>query len=724
MKLKSYFLLLSITLINIALKAQNDIKPMMCEGEMPRDLTMDITSISKNENKTNFSKRNLLSIQELFATGQIVYGNESWKYLNKVGNKILIANNIKRQVSFYLLRSTSYNAFATDEGYIIVTTSLLAQVASEEELAFILSHELSHILLQHSLSKTMKSQERLKGKKEITKKQSEKKKLTTLNQIINEIYRYNRNTEFQADSLGLIMFKKAGFQGELSIKALSSLKSSFPIFDYSAYDSRFYFEDQNKSSFDSSFYLMLTQNGLDSIPSIKTSLFVDSIKLDNSRFRDSISQEWRKKIKDLNESWKKYNTKFNSEGDSLNLATHPELGERIRRLKKYLGKTKKYKAENIIPVEVKVECLKELLINLMQQQEFSTTLALLPILYDIDSSLRFKDEWKGIVLSAFLIKEYKAYFEGDIGFKKTDNIYLKKLNWQFSKKIFYDLFKLAEKLNSNAMPHYYSNLNEYYSSSSKYYSSPFKFKDKSLSSSIWSFKKNSSSVFLPIEKSLMKDKVGNPMVYKMVASDNLIVNLPIYDIVYTKQTKRRYLKKIGKVQKKKSWFVNELKYQSTRQSIKTYDLNFFDKSKLTTKRYNQIYKNNQLMLEILELQSRDRLFCPIYTKYAQELKEETNCSISQFIYLFHNQRKNLIRPASILMEAFIMYGSGFIHFDQSGFLVGSSVTTITANLLIDLETYNIKHVGYFGSGLTLQTGNLSAIANWIAYDSKRALVKK
>ena len=56
----------------------------------------------------------------------------------------------------YIIKTNEVNAFSTIGGYIYVTTGLLNFVKTEDELAFVLGHEMSHILNKHVIRKIKK----------------------------------------------------------------------------------------------------------------------------------------------------------------------------------------------------------------------------------------------------------------------------------------------------------------------------------------------------------------------------------------------------------------------------------------------------------------------------------------------------------------------------------------------------------------------------------------
>jgi hypothetical protein len=81
----------------------------------------------------------------------IIKNTELSRYLNFVGRKISsMTSRTDIPFLFGILNSNDINAFACPGGIILVTKGLLKSIQDESELAVILSHEISHVVLFHS----------------------------------------------------------------------------------------------------------------------------------------------------------------------------------------------------------------------------------------------------------------------------------------------------------------------------------------------------------------------------------------------------------------------------------------------------------------------------------------------------------------------------------------------------------------------------------------------
>lgn len=81
------------------------------------------------------------------------------EYLNTLGQALALASPqpfLYKGYRFMILDSNEINAFATPGGHIFVTRGMIGLAASEDEMAAILAHEITHVVLQHGM-KSIKS---------------------------------------------------------------------------------------------------------------------------------------------------------------------------------------------------------------------------------------------------------------------------------------------------------------------------------------------------------------------------------------------------------------------------------------------------------------------------------------------------------------------------------------------------------------------------------------
>ena len=94
-------------------------------------------------------------MDRILSNGVVFYGNKINKYVEKVADELLKDNlTLRKELSFYIVKTSEINAFATDRGEIFITIGLLAQIENEAQLAFVLSHEIIHYKNKHAKSVT------------------------------------------------------------------------------------------------------------------------------------------------------------------------------------------------------------------------------------------------------------------------------------------------------------------------------------------------------------------------------------------------------------------------------------------------------------------------------------------------------------------------------------------------------------------------------------------
>ncbi len=163
--------------------------------------------------------------QQLVSQGQVRLSND--RRLNSIVTGIgqRLARTSDRPnfpYRFYVVADRNINAFSTMGGFVYVTTGMLANIRSEEQLAGVLSHEIAHITARHSIEQ-MRQAALTQGL------------LRAIGQDDNLIVnigatlferRHSRNDEYEADDIGLRNLVRAGYPANGLPDFLRGLQSS------------------------------------------------------------------------------------------------------------------------------------------------------------------------------------------------------------------------------------------------------------------------------------------------------------------------------------------------------------------------------------------------------------------------------------------------------------------------------------------------------------------
>ncbi len=139
------------------------------------------------------------------------------EYVNTLGQHIVSfvpKSEQTRDWRFGVIESSGVNAFAAPGGYILITRGLLNLTETEDQLAFILAHEISHVVKRHHL-KVIQKQKQMS--RLLSKMQSNMKESNELFQGLSGVYRdfatkgLDKNAEHEADLDGSLLAARAGF---------------------------------------------------------------------------------------------------------------------------------------------------------------------------------------------------------------------------------------------------------------------------------------------------------------------------------------------------------------------------------------------------------------------------------------------------------------------------------------------------------------------------------
>jgi predicted Zn-dependent protease len=159
------------------------------------------------------------------------------KYIGDIGAKILsVAPPQPFVYRFHIVRNENYNAFAGPGGHIFIHSGLFEAMDEEEELAGILSHEISHVVCRHLSDRFERSKKIqmatlagmaagiLLGAKGGAEAASRALTIGSAAAGQSLSLAYSREDEMQADQIGLDYLKKSGYTGKGLVTVLKKIR--------------------------------------------------------------------------------------------------------------------------------------------------------------------------------------------------------------------------------------------------------------------------------------------------------------------------------------------------------------------------------------------------------------------------------------------------------------------------------------------------------------------
>lgn len=345
---------------------------------------------------TNVSKKleeHLENFMEFFLNGidkgTYIYNTPINEKINEIYKEISRDNpNVPKDFQVLVSRDISLNASCFVNGTMVVNIGTINYLESEDQLAAILCHEIGHKLLDHSeqyLVKTFEEENSKKTKKEIrdlkrTRYNQQELAFTVLKEKLYNNSEEKRKREFEADSIGLSLLENTKYNPTNFLRALElSL-----LYDTIAP------ADLNVKSYSEVFDLP----------------------------DQPFNKDWL-----VQEDFSTYDYVFEEKFSKDSLSSHPEINERIEKLKSSLSLDIEQKDAQVTPGNLGYQNLrliakKEEVPNLFLLKQYGFCIYLSLIKIEQEYRVEYHKEWMGKAFHE-LYKARKSY---------TANKYLDRIN--------------------------------------------------------------------------------------------------------------------------------------------------------------------------------------------------------------------------------------------------------------------------------------------------------
>jgi Peptidase family M48 len=206
---------------------------LVSSGEMPGDFKKvysekyyetlkddEVQDLKKKSIGREFAALTNYSIDHLLKSGRVIYNDYITTYCNDIIRHLLSKQKENGyDIRMYTLKSNDVNAYSTHQGIIIVTTGLIARLENESQLAFVLAHEIAHILNNHNVESYSYNSDLFR--KDVNNRKND------LEEKILKSSKHSKESEFEADNDGWDMYIKAGYSPSAVVPTFDILLYSY-----------------------------------------------------------------------------------------------------------------------------------------------------------------------------------------------------------------------------------------------------------------------------------------------------------------------------------------------------------------------------------------------------------------------------------------------------------------------------------------------------------------
>lgn len=221
-----FFLFILGYSLPILAQFEDNYSPLRFKGALPEALLRsfkDQTEFELNSQQDNLNTEegkefytfSNYALSQTLRSGNVHFNDEVTFYLNRLVDYLLQDEpELRSSIKVYTTKLLIPNATCWRDGSIFVNLALLPYLESEAQLAYILSHEISHYQLKHSLSQFKKRKE-IESATALEDQDSEQ---------LFELLRFSQSQELEADISGLERLLLTDYDPQEALVALQQLQ--------------------------------------------------------------------------------------------------------------------------------------------------------------------------------------------------------------------------------------------------------------------------------------------------------------------------------------------------------------------------------------------------------------------------------------------------------------------------------------------------------------------
>ncbi len=220
-----FFFSLSHTLFA---QLEKDYVPIIYSGSVPADFVYSPRKAIKEAiaNETVLDKKSArffytsvyYDVQNMMTGGKVYFNDPLSNYLNEIASQILVSKpELSGKIKIFATRSAVINAESWPNGYIFINIGEINAMDNVHQLAFTVAHEIAHFANKHAINS-------YKREKDISKQET-----SDVENDDGDNYRtlrYSRESEFEADAIGLQLLIASTFDASESASSLRNFSKS------------------------------------------------------------------------------------------------------------------------------------------------------------------------------------------------------------------------------------------------------------------------------------------------------------------------------------------------------------------------------------------------------------------------------------------------------------------------------------------------------------------